>query len=75
MPDIVLQKHMSLVDDKSLSAKENNGHKRKRIVEEGLPKKVSPLKKKNKIGDERTEETDDEDWNSQKSQIINQAQQ
>ena len=39
MPDIVLQKHMSLVDDKSLKAKESNGHKRKRIVEEGLPKK------------------------------------
>ena len=29
VPDIVLQKHMSLVDDKSLNAKESNGHKRK----------------------------------------------
>ena len=53
------------VPDIVLSAKENNDQKkRKRIVEEGLPKKVSPLKKKNKIGDEKTEETDWEDWKS-----------
>ena len=66
MPDIVIQKQIS---------KENNAQKRKRMVEEGLPKKVSPLKKKNKIGDEKPEETDGEDWKSQKSQIINQVQQ
>ena len=72
MPDIVLQKHMSLVDDKSLNAKESNGHKRKRIVEEGLPKTESPFKKKNKIVEEKPEETHDKDW---KSKEIRHAQQ
>ncbi|MCP4395356.1 MAG: hypothetical protein GY804_13980, partial [Alphaproteobacteria bacterium] len=50
-------------------------HKRKRIVEEGLPIKVSPLKKKNKIGDANPEVTDGEDWKSEKTQIKNQIQQ
>ncbi len=44
------------------------------MVEEGLPKKVSPFKKKNKIGDEKPEETDWEDWKSQKDPIINHSQ-
>ena len=44
-------------------------------MEKDYQKKVRPLKKKNKIGDEKPEETDGEDWKSQKSQIINQVQQ
>ena len=36
--------------------------KEKIMVEEGLPKKVSPLKKKNKIDEKKSEETQEEDW-------------
>ncbi|MCP4355121.1 MAG: hypothetical protein GY793_05725 [Proteobacteria bacterium] len=43
--------------------------KRKRIVEEGLPKKVSPPKKRNKVGEANPEVTDGEDWKSEKTQI------
>ena len=71
MPDIVLQKHMSSVDDKSLNTKESNSHKRKRIVDEGLPKKLSPIKKRNKIVYEKSEETNDEE---EKSKVIRHAQ-
>ena len=63
VPDIVLQSHMSLVDDKSLNAIESNGPKRKRKVEEGLHKKESPVKMKNKIVEKKSEETQ-EDWKS-----------
>ncbi|MCP4268926.1 MAG: hypothetical protein GY777_25705, partial [Candidatus Brocadiaceae bacterium] len=49
--------------------------KRKRTVEEGLPKKASPLKKRNKICDANPEVTDGEDWKSEKTQIKNQIQQ